>query len=94
MNDSFSLLKIVSTIALDEIYNFADQSHVKVSFEVPEYTADADAIGTMRLLEAMRMAEIEKSCRFSRHPHWSFMGRCRKCRKARRRCFTNIPRML
>ena len=64
MTDSISLVKIVTAVKPDEIYNLAAQSHVKVSFEVPEYTADADAIGTLRLLEAVRMAGLEKACRF------------------------------
>lgn len=64
MTDSISLIKIVTAVKPDEIYNLAAQSHVKVSFEVPEYTADADAIGTLRLLEAVRMAGMEKTCRF------------------------------
>lgn len=64
MTDSISLVKIVSAVKPDEIYNLAAQSHVKVSFEVPEYTADADAVGTLRMLEAIRMAGLEKTCKF------------------------------
>lgn len=64
MTDSISLVKIVTAVKPDEIYNLAAQSHVKVSFEVPEYTADADAVGTLRMLEATRMAGIEKTCKF------------------------------
>ncbi len=64
MTDSISLVKIVTAVKPDEIYNLAAQSHVKVSFEVPEYTADADAVGTLRMLEAIRMAGLEKTCRF------------------------------
>ena len=64
MTDSISLIKIVARVKPDEIYNLAAQSHVKVSFEVPEYTADADAIGTLRLLEALRTAGLEKTCKF------------------------------
>lgn len=64
MTDSISLVKIVTSVKPDEIYNLAAQSHVKVSFEVPEYTADADAIGTLRMLEAIRMAGLEKTCKF------------------------------
>ncbi len=60
MTDSSSLIRLVQTIQPDEIYNLAAQSHVKVSFEVPEYTAEADAIGTLRLLEAVRMLGLEK----------------------------------
>lgn len=64
MTDSISLVKIVAAVKPDEIYNLAAQSHVKVSFEVPEYTADADAVGTLRMLEAIRMAGLEKTCKF------------------------------
>lgn len=64
MTDSISLVKTVTAVKPDEIYNLAAQSHVKVSFEVPEYTADADAVGTLRMLEAIRMAGLEKTCKF------------------------------
>ena len=64
MTDAVSLIRIVSEVKPDEIYNLAAQSHVKVSFEVPEYTADADAVGTLRMLEAIRMAGLGKTCRF------------------------------
>ena len=63
MTDSSSLIRIIREIRPSEIYNLAAQSHVKVSFEVPEYTADTDAIGTLRLLEAVRMLGMEKSTR-------------------------------
>lgn len=63
MTDSSSLIRIIQTIQPDEIYNLAAQSHVKVSFDVPEYTADADAVGTLRLLEAVRILGLEKRCR-------------------------------
>ncbi len=64
MVDSMSLVKVVSKVRPDEIYNLAAQSHVQVSFDLPEYTANTDATGTLRLLEAMRIAGIEKTCRF------------------------------
>lgn len=63
MTDSSSLVRIIGMVKPDEIYNLAAQSHVKVSFDVPEYTADADAIGTLRLLEAVRILGREKSTR-------------------------------
>ena len=63
MTDSSSLIRIISDIRPDEIYNLAAQSHVKVSFDVPEYTAEADAVGTLRLLEAVRICGLEKTCR-------------------------------
>ena len=63
MTDSSSLIRIISTVKPDEIYNLAAQSHVKVSFDVPEYTAEDDAIGVLRLLEAVRICGLEKTCR-------------------------------
>ena len=63
MTDSSSLIRIISMVKPDEIYNLAAQSHVKVSFDVPEYTADTDAIGVLRLLEAVRILGREKSTR-------------------------------
>jgi GDPmannose 4,6-dehydratase len=64
LTDSTNLIRIVQEVQPDEIYNLAAQSHVKVSFETPEYTANADAIGTLRLLEAIRILGIEKKTRF------------------------------
>ncbi len=64
MTDAISLVRIVAKVKPDEVYNLAAQSHVQVSFEVPEYTADADAVGTLRLLEAIRLAGLTKICRF------------------------------
>ncbi|MDF2802128.1 MAG: GDP-mannose 4,6-dehydratase [Anaerocolumna sp.] len=61
MTDSTNLIRLISEIKPDEIYNLAAMSHVKVSFEVPEYTADADGIGTLRLLEAVRFLGFENS---------------------------------
>ena len=63
MTDSSSLIRIISEIKPDEIYNLAAQSHVKVSFDVPEFTADADAMGVLRLLEAVRIAGLAETCR-------------------------------
>ena len=60
MTDSSSLIRIIQAVQPDEIYNLAAQSHVKVSFDVPEYTAEADAIGTLRMLEAVRILGLEK----------------------------------
>lgn len=63
LTDSSSLIRIIGDVRPDEIYNLAAQSHVKVSFDVPEYTADVDAVGTLRLLEAVRILHLDKSCR-------------------------------
>lgn len=64
MTDSTNLIRIIQDIQPDEIYNLAAQSHVAVSFETPEYTANADAIGTLRLLEAIRILGLERKTRF------------------------------
>ena len=64
MTDATNLIRLVQETAPAEIYNLAAQSHVQVSFETPEYTANADALGTLRLLEAMRILGIEESARF------------------------------
>ena len=64
MTDATNLIRIVQEVKPDEIYNLAAQSHVQVSFETAEYTANADALGTLRLLEAIRIIGLEKTCRF------------------------------
>jgi GDPmannose 4,6-dehydratase len=64
MTDSSSLIRIIQQVKPDEIYNLAAQSHVAVSFEEPEYTANSDALGTLRVLEAVRILGLEKKCRF------------------------------
>lgn len=64
LTDSTNLIRIVQEVQPDEIYNLAAQSHVKVSFETPEYTANSDALGTLRILEAIRILKLEKKTRF------------------------------
>ncbi len=64
LTDATNLIRIVQEVQPDEIYNLAAQSHVQVSFETPEYTANADAIGTLRILEAIRILGLEKKTRF------------------------------
>ncbi|NND81352.1 MAG: GDP-mannose 4,6-dehydratase [Gammaproteobacteria bacterium] len=64
LSDTSNLTRIIHEVQPDEIYNLAAQSHVAVSFEVPEYTADVDALGTLRLLEAIRFLNMEKKTRF------------------------------
>ncbi len=63
MTDSSSLIRVIGEVKPTEIYNLAAQSHVKVSFDVPEYTADVDADGVLRLLEAVRICGLDKTCR-------------------------------
>src|SRR3954463_5355894 len=64
MTDATNLIRIVQDTQPDEIYNLAAQSHVHVSFETPEYTANADGLGTLRLLEAIRILRLERKTRF------------------------------
>lgn len=64
LTDSTNILRIIQEVQPDEIYNLAAQSHVQVSFETPEYTANADGIGTLRILEAIRILGMEKTTRF------------------------------
>jgi GDPmannose 4,6-dehydratase len=64
LTDSTNLIRIIQEVQPEEIYNLAAQSHVMVSFETPEYTADSDALGTLRLLEAIRILGLEKKTRF------------------------------
>src|SRR5882724_4704843 len=64
LTDSTNLIRIIQEVQPDEIYNLAAMSHVHVSFETPEYTANADGIGTLRILEAVRILGLEKKTRF------------------------------
>ena len=64
LTDATNLIRIVQEVRPDEIYNLGAQSHVQVSFETPEYTANSDALGVLRLLEAIRILNMQKSCRF------------------------------
>ena len=64
MTDSTNLIRLIQEVQPDEIYNLAAQSHVQVSFETPEYTANADAVGALRILEAIRILKMEDRVRF------------------------------
>src|ERR1700716_2832152 len=64
LTDSTNLIRIIQEIQPDEIYNLGAQSHVAVSFETPEYTANSDAVGTLRILEAIRILDLQKKTRF------------------------------
>lgn len=64
LTDATNLIRVVQEVQPDEIYNLAAQSHVAVSFETPEYTANSDAMGTLRLLEAIRILGLEQTTRF------------------------------
>ncbi|MDE7064730.1 MAG: GDP-mannose 4,6-dehydratase [Desulfovibrionaceae bacterium] len=78
LSDSSNLIRIMQEVRPDEVYNLAAQSHVKVSFDSPEYTADVDALGTLRLLEAIRILGMEKSCRFYQASTSELFGKVRE----------------
>lgn len=92
LSDSTSIIRIIKIVQPDEIYNLAAQSHVQVSFDVPEYSGDVDAIGVLRILEAVRMLGLEKTVRFTRHLLPSFTERSRRFPKRRQR--PSIPTAL
>ena len=77
--DSLSIVRIIGMVKPDEIYNLAAQSHVKVSFEVPEYTADVVATGVLRVLEAVRLCGLEKSCRIYQASTSELYGKVEEC---------------
>lgn len=77
--DSLSLVRIINMVKPDEIYNLAAQSHVKVSFEVPEYTADVVGTGVLRVLEAVRICGLEKTCRIYQASTSELYGKVEEC---------------
>jgi GDPmannose 4,6-dehydratase len=78
LTDATNLIRVVQQVQPDEIYNLAAQSHVAVSFETPEYTANADALGTLRLLEAIRILGLEKKTRFYQASTSEMFGRAQE----------------
>ncbi|MGJ8562962.1 MAG: GDP-mannose 4,6-dehydratase [Alphaproteobacteria bacterium] len=78
LTDSTNILRIVQETKPDEIYNLAAQSHVQVSFETPEYTANSDAIGVLRFLEAIRILGMEKTCKFYQASTSELYGKVRE----------------
>lgn len=78
LTDSMSILKIIKSAMPDEIYNLAAQSHVAVSFEIPEYTADTDALGALRILEAVRILGWERRCRIYQASTSELYGRVKE----------------
>jgi GDPmannose 4,6-dehydratase len=78
LTDSTNLIRIIQEVQPDEIYNLAAQSHVAVSFETPEYTANADAVGTLRVLEAIRILGLERKARFYQASTSEMFGKVRE----------------
>src|SRR5476651_935834 len=77
LTDSTNLIRIIQEVQPDEIYNLAAQSHVAVSFETPEYTANSDAVGTLRVLEAIRILGLEGKARFYQASSSEMFGKVR-----------------
>ena len=87
LTDATNLLRVIQQVQPDEIYNLAAQSHVAVSFETPEYTANADAIGTLRILEAIRILRLEKRTRFYQASTSEMFGRVQETPQTERTPF-------
>ena len=94
LTDTSNLVRIIQETQPDEIYNLGAQSHVAVSFESPEYTADVDAIGTLRILEAIRILGLEEKHVSIRLRPVSFTGLCKKFLKRKQHHFTQEVRTL
>lgn len=94
LSDSTNLIRIVQEVQPDEIYNLGAMSHVKVSFDTPEYTANADGIGTLRLLEALRILGLEKRQRFIKHLRLNYMVWCKRFLNRKQLLFTHVHHML
>ena len=78
MTDSTNLIRLIKETEPDEIYNLAAMSHVKVSFELPEYVADTDGIGTLRILEAIRLLGFENKQKYTKRLHQNYTERFKK----------------
>lgn len=93
LTDSSNLTRIMREVEPDEVYNLGAQSHVAVSFEAPEYTADVDALGTLRMLEAIRLLGLEQKTRFYQASTSELYGLVQETLNARQRLFTHALRM-
>lgn len=93
LTDTSNLTRILREVQPDEVYNLGAMSHVAVSFESPEYTADVDAMGTLRLLEAIRFLGLEKKIRFYQASTSELYGLVQEIPRKRRRLSTRVRRM-
>ncbi len=93
MTDSTNLIRIVQEVQPDEIYNLAAMSHVQVSFDTPEYTANADGIGTLRLLEAIRILGLEKKTRIYQASTSELYGLVQEVPQTEKTPFIPVPLM-
>ena len=81
LTDSTNIIRIIQNTEPDEIYNLAAQSHVSVSFEEPEYTANCDGLGTLRILEAVRLLGLTKKLKFIKQALVNYMALCKRSLK-------------
>ena len=88
LTDSSNLVRIIQQVQPDEIYNLGAQSHVAVSFEAPEYTANCDALGTLRILEAVRLLGLSQKTASTKPAQVSCSGSCRRHRNGKAHLFT------
>ena len=93
LTDSMNLTKIIQEVQPDEIYNLAAMSHVQVSFDMPEYVANADGIGTLRILEAVRLLNLTKKTRIYQLQLQNYMEWFKKFHKAKKLHFTQEAHM-
>jgi len=90
LTDSTNLIRIIQQVQPDEIYNLGAQSHVAVSFEAPEYTANSDALGTLRILEAVRILGLTAKTESTRPAQASSTAWCRRSRRRKPRRFIRV----
>lgn len=88
MSDATNLIRIIQEVQPDELYNLAAQSHVQVSFESPEYTANVDALGALRLLEAIRILKLDEKTRYYQASTSELFGRVQEVPQTEKRLFT------
>jgi GDPmannose 4,6-dehydratase len=93
MTDATNLIRLIQESQPTEIYNLAAQSHVQVSFETPEYTANSDALGTLRLFEAIRILGMEQKVRFYQASTSELYGNATQSRRMKARRFPRAARM-
>ena len=93
LTDSLNLTRIIGEVQPDEIYNLAAMSHVKVSFDTPEYTANADGLGVLRILEAVRLLKLVEKTRIYQASTSELYGLCKRFRNVKRHRFTQEVRM-
>ena len=92
LSDSTNLIRIIQEVQPDEIYNLGAMSHVRVSFEIPEYVADTDGVGTLRLLEAIRILGLKDKTRIYQ-ASTSELAWCKRCHRRNPRRFTHVRHM-